>query len=165
MIKSLNVDVLAGIPFLESKDISVRQYKRQVLIGDNIIYTYGSSLLKHSKAHVLRTVASTTIWPGDYFEVEFPKSALDRDSLLAGNHTFLDPLVCLRYYCLGNKIHIENTVCNHVSLRKHEHFSQIRPVYVPSTDPEPVTLQSGTKITSRTMLSHLFRTQHESQLI
>lgn len=41
-------------------------------------------------------------------------------------------------------------MCNPVSPRKHEHFSQIRPVYVPSTDPEPVTLQSNTKITSRT---------------
>lgn len=59
MIENLDIDVLAGIPFMESNDISVRPLKHQVLIGDNTIYTYGASLPKHisqcdPKAHVLR---------------------------------------------------------------------------------------------------------------
>lgn len=35
------------------------------------------------KAHVLRTVAPTTIWPGNYLEVDVPKSVLYRDVKLA----------------------------------------------------------------------------------
>lgn len=77
-------------------------YTHQVLIGDNTIHTYGSSLPKHigqcdSKAHVLPTVALTTIWPGDYLEVDVPKSELDLGDLIAVNKTSQDPLVCLRY--------------------------------------------------------------------
>lgn len=53
-------------------------------------------------------------------------------------------------HSVGNKIRIENTGCNPVSLRKHEHFCQVRPVYVPSTDPEPGTSPNGTKNTSGT---------------
>lgn len=49
-----------------------------------------------------------------------------------------------------NKICLENTGCNRVSLSKHEHFCQVRPVYVPSTNPEPVTSNTGTKNISRT---------------
>lgn len=49
-----------------------------------------------------------------------------------------------------NKIRIENTGCNPVSLRKHEHFCQVRPVYVPLTDPEPVSSHTDTKNTLRT---------------
>lgn len=38
MTENLDIDVLAGIPFMESNDISVRPLKHQVLIGDNTIY-------------------------------------------------------------------------------------------------------------------------------
>lgn len=31
------------------------------------------------KSHVLRIVASTTIWPGDFLEIDVPKSVLDRE--------------------------------------------------------------------------------------
>lgn len=77
-------------------------YNHQVLIGDNTIHTYGSSLPKHigqcdSKAHVLTTVAFTTIWPRDYLEVDVPKSELDSGDLIAVNKTSQDPLVCLQY--------------------------------------------------------------------
>lgn len=153
MIESLDIDVLAGIPFMESNDISVRPYKHQVLIGDSTIYTYGDSLpIRISqcdpKAHVLPTVASTTTWPKDYLEVDVPKSILDRDGLLTVkphlSGSFGVPSILQR---VVNTICIENTGCNQVSLRKHEHFCQVRPVYVPLTDPEPVTSHTGTKNT------------------
>lgn len=136
MIENLDIDVLAGIPFMESNDISVRPYKHQVLIGDNTIYTYGDSLQKHisqydPKAHVLRTVASTTIWPRDCLEVDVPKSILDRDGLLAVEpHLSGSVGVPSILHSVVNKIRIENTGCNPVSLRKHKHFCQVRPVYV-----------------------------------
>lgn len=114
VIEKLDIDVFAEIPFMESNHISVRPYKHQVLIGDNTVYTYGASLPKHisqcdPKAHVLRTVASTTIWPGDYLEVDVPKSVLDRDGLLAVephlSGSFVVPSIL---HSVGNKIRIEN---------------------------------------------------------
>lgn len=58
--------------------------------------------------------------------------------------------MCLRYYTVWETRSAENTGCNPVSLRKHEHFCQVRPVYVPLTDTEPVSSHTGTKNTSRT---------------
>uniref|UniRef100_K1QTH6 Myb/SANT-like DNA-binding domain-containing protein n=1 Tax=Magallana gigas TaxID=29159 RepID=K1QTH6_MAGGI len=108
--------------------------RSQVLIGDNTIYTYGDSLQKHisqcdPKAHALRNVASTTIWPRDYLEVDVPKSILDRDGLVAVephlSESFGVPSIL---HSVVNKICIENTGCNPLSLRKHELFCQVRPV-------------------------------------
>lgn len=118
------------------------------------------------KAHVIRTVAPTTIWPGDYLEVDVPKSVLYRDVKLAVelhlSGSFGVPSIL---HNVENKIRIENTRCNPVSLRKHEHFCQLLPVHVPSTYPEPVTSHTGTKTLQEPMSSHLFNTHYKSQLI
>lgn len=95
---------------------------------------------------MLRTVASTTIWPRNYFEVDVPKYILDRDGLLA-----VEPHISRAFgvpsilHSVVNTIRIENTGCNPVSLRKHEHFCQVRSVYIPLTDPEPVSSHTDTK--------------------
>lgn len=122
MIENLDIDVLAGIPFMESNDISVRPYKHQVLIGDIdtfVIYTLMDLLSQNNvtpKAHVLRTVAPTTIWPGDYLEVDVLKSVLYRDVKLAVElhlpGSFGVPSIL---HSVENKIRIENTRCNPVS--------------------------------------------------
>lgn len=100
---------------------------------------------------MLRTVASTTIWPRDYFELDVPKSILDRDGLLAVephiSGSFGVPSIL---HSVVNMIRIENTGCNPVSLRKHEHFCQVRSIYIPLTDPEPVSSHTDTKNTLKT---------------
>ena len=40
--EDLDVEVLAGTPFTEANDIAVRPAKREVLLGNGSIYTYGS---------------------------------------------------------------------------------------------------------------------------
>ena len=40
--KNLDVDVLAGTPFMEKNDIAVRPAKRQVILGNGSTYIYGS---------------------------------------------------------------------------------------------------------------------------
>lgn len=83
-------------------------------------------------------------------EVDVPKSILDHDGLLAVDHpprllwSAFDITQC------GKQDPHRSTGYNPVSLRKHEHFCQVRSVYVPSTDPEPVTLHTGTKTILRT---------------
>ena len=46
-MNELDVDILAGIPFMSTNDISVRPAKQQVLIGDTNIVHYGTSPSDH----------------------------------------------------------------------------------------------------------------------
>lgn len=116
------------------------------------------------KAHVLRTVASTTIWPRDYLEVDVPKSILDHDGLLAVESNLSESFgVPSILHSVVKKIRIENTGCKRVSLRKHEHFCKVRPVYVPLTDPEPS--HTDTKNTLRTHVKLSNSYSSKSQLI
>lgn len=88
VIDNLDVDVLAGIPFMEHNDISVRPAKRLLTIGGDLTYSYGSSPsqnTQHSvrRAHTLRAPATTTIWPGDYIEVNIPNEVSSSDQCFA----------------------------------------------------------------------------------
>lgn len=42
VIENLDVDLLAGTPFMETNDLSVHPAKRQVILGDGTGYIYGS---------------------------------------------------------------------------------------------------------------------------
>ena len=45
MVENLDTEILAGIPFMGKNDVSIRPPRREVILGDNHVYTYGSSLL------------------------------------------------------------------------------------------------------------------------
>ena len=70
VVRDLDVEVLAGTPFMEQNNISVRPAKRQIITSDGTQYTYGSSgqspgPQKVRRASVLCSPnARTTIWPG-----------------------------------------------------------------------------------------------------
>ena len=65
VVENFDVDVLAGTPFMETNDISIRPAKRQVTIGTAA-----------RRAIVLRaSPTSTTIWPGDFVEINLPDDA------------------------------------------------------------------------------------------
>lgn len=65
VVENLDVDILAGTPFMETNDIAVRPAKRQVLLGDGTTYVYGSPShpprsTAARRAMVLRAPTSTT---------------------------------------------------------------------------------------------------------
>ena len=78
VVEDLDVDVLAGMPFMERNDVSIRPSKRQVIVGGSTIFVYGSgagAVPHHSirRAHVLRAPSHrTTVWPGEFIELEVP---------------------------------------------------------------------------------------------
>lgn len=77
VVENLDVEVLAGTPFMEANDIAVLPAKRRIKLADSAFYTYGSSDDRSTKraargAVVLRAPA-TTSQPGDYIELELPK--------------------------------------------------------------------------------------------
>ena len=82
----MDVEVLAGIPIMEANDIAVHPAKRLISLADGSSFAYGSSDDRSTQqaarhAVVLRAPAtSTTLWPGDYIELELPQG-LPSDSL------------------------------------------------------------------------------------
>ena len=65
VVESIDVDVLAGVPFMESNDVSVRPAKRQVLLSDGSLYVYGNvnsqsgpHAIRRTQALVLRAPSS-----------------------------------------------------------------------------------------------------------
>ena len=167
VVRDLDVEVLAGTPFMELNDISVRPAKRQVITSDGTQYKYGSSgespgPHKVRRASVLRAPnARTTIWPGDFVEISLPQDMVDEhllaleprsdcpSALSSGENMWPEPAVIAN---VAGKIRIPNLSDVPQFLQKYEHFCQVRPVYIPDsvtnidsglpTQPTPPTSKS-----------------------
>ena len=135
-MNELDVDILVGIPFMSTNDISVRPAKQQILIGDTNIVHYGTSpsdspnRVHRTQAYILKPEATSVIWPGSYLELALP-SDLQPECTLAiasrmDNVKFLDnwPPPSIIEACNG-KVRIPNNTDEPLSLRKNEHFCQV----------------------------------------
>ena len=80
VVDNLDVDILAGTPFMITNDISVRPSQHQVTIHGTDFAYYGeaptespTSNIRRAHAHVLRAPPTTTVvWPGQYLELDLP---------------------------------------------------------------------------------------------
>ena len=88
VVESLDVDVLAGTPFMSLNDVSVRPAEGTVSIGDDVVFCYvnpAHSAPDPSARRVQCLVRSpsetVTVWPDDYVELDVPD--MDRDSLVS----------------------------------------------------------------------------------
>ena len=78
VVNELDVDILAGIPFISTNDISVNPAKQQILLGDTNIVHYGTSpsdspnRLRRTQAYILKPEATSVTWPGSYLELALP---------------------------------------------------------------------------------------------
>ena len=150
VVENLDVDVLAGTPFMESNDIAVRPAKRQVILGDGTIHNYGSqqpvSISSTARrAIVLRSPpTSTTVWPGEFLEVELPGDAppdsvyaleprTDAPSVRKLTASQLWPQPTLVSSVVG-KIRIPNLTPEPYFLKQNEHFCQVHAVFTPEED-------------------------------
>ena len=128
--------------------MTVRPAKRIITLSDGTTYTYGTtdeSLNRHAvrRTHVLRAPpTNTTVWPGEFVEVNLPTDLFTTDSTYA-----LEP----RLDTTGNKftrdsdlwpqpslvtsvdgvVRIPNLTNTTRLLKRNEHFCQIRDVFVP----------------------------------
>ena len=81
VVENLDVDVLAGTPFMEVNDIAVCPARREVTLRDGAHYEYGSStsagpIPAVHQAFVLRApMPSKTIWRGEFVEIHLPDDA------------------------------------------------------------------------------------------
>lgn len=89
VVENLDSEVLAGIPFMENNDIAIRPSRCQVLIGNDSVYQYQFSdteMQRHAvrRTHIVRAPSeSTTLWPGEFVEVELPSEMAHSDSSFA----------------------------------------------------------------------------------
>ena len=146
VIADLDVDVLAGVPFMDVNDVAVRPAKRQVILGDGTMYQYGSSnftsnspTVRRAQSRVLRAPPShTTIWPGDFIELDIPSDIADdilalepRADSKNSFQVWPNPEII---QSVGDKIRIANTTSEPKSLGRNEHFCQVSPVFSPNVD-------------------------------
>ena len=73
VVNDLDINILAGIPFMTANDISLRPSRQQILIGDSQVVYYCQSLsdssvnrIRRTQAIVLRSPTTSIVWPGDF---------------------------------------------------------------------------------------------------
>ena len=146
VVLDLDVEVLAGTPFMERNDVAVRPAKRQVFIGDDIVITYGSQSLSGKKSHAVRRAhvlrappRPTVLWPGEFVELSLPPELLSHETVALEPRVVVSkkppgtatlwPDPCILSSVAG-KVRIPNLSDEPRLLRKSEHFCQVRPVCV-----------------------------------
>ena len=78
MVDNLDVDLLAGTPFMITNDISARTSRQQITVKGSHVTYYGTTLpdptenyVRRTQAEVLRAPSSpTVVWTGEYLEME-----------------------------------------------------------------------------------------------
>jgi len=158
VVEDLDVDILAGIPFLISNDIALRPATQQLTIqgSDTICYHTddkhnAQTHVRAATSYVLRSSApSIVLWPGDYLEVDVPPE-LGTDSTIAiepqcnsvplkrppsHERQWPEPQVV---ESVGSKVRLVNTSDEPYCVRKHDHIGFARPTtpVAPPLVPEP----------------------------
>ena len=146
IVDDLDVDILAGVPFMEDNDISVRPKSKVISVGDSHHFTYRGSVPSYStnsRSTILRTTAKTTVWPGDFLDVSIStKDSCPADSLVAVEphmssveSDWPSPGI---YQAVGSHIRIFNSTDQPQVFKKHAHVALVSPVFEP-----PETLPSA----------------------
>lgn len=91
VVNDLDVNILAGIPFMSANNIAIHPSKHKIVIREQVTIYYGESRPKQgfSKTRVRRAQAflirasntSSVVWPGCYGEYDVPAN-IEPDSVL-----------------------------------------------------------------------------------
>ena len=132
---------------MEANDVAVRPTKREVLLGNGSANTYGSKsspspLPTVRRAFVLRApTPSKTVWPGEFLEVQLPDDAppdseyaLEPCTDAPSSHK-LKPSQLWPQPSVARAIRIPNLSTEPCTLKSHQHFCQVTPVFEPKEDP------------------------------
>ena len=146
IVNDLDVDILAGVPFMEENDISVRPKKKLITVGDSYKIPYSSSTPSYcanNRASVLRATCRSTVWPGEFLEVAIDASP---DSEVA-----IEPHVSSKfeswpeigvYKAVGNVIRLKNDTDSPVTINKNSHLGMISTTFVPEPEQSTNTEQT-----------------------
>ena len=139
VVADLDVDVLAGVPFMETNDIAVRPAKQLIVFGDGSTFCYnpattriGPHAVRRAQSFVLRAspATPTTVWPGEFLEVSSP-TGIPKDVYVAveprpdfgkSSRDWLLPDVVLN---VDGKIRLPNVTTFPYTVARHDHFGQV----------------------------------------
>ena len=146
VVQNLDVDILAGNPFLVTNDIATRPAKQQIIIAGKDIVHYGpqgtkDATARRTQAYLLRnTDNQTVILPGEFIALRTPCDT-DPDSIWA-----LEPRIdapCMHnikpahiwpepqeVQSIDHSLRLTNTTDEPIMIRRNEQFCQIRPIKV-----------------------------------
>ena len=172
VVSKLDVDVLAGNPFLVNNDIAVRPAKRQIIINGDHIIPYGTQndmysmpSARRTQAFLLRNQRKTVILPGDYLELSAPdmidgvwaiEPRLDSrtNSTQKAERAWPPPQ---EVTSVGGTVRMANDTDDPILVSSGEHICQARLIAdVPEIIPQAATIQLPTMtnaVTSSTPFS------------
>ena len=132
VVRDLEVDVLAGIPFMEHNDIGVWPSRKQIWIGSQQVLYETTNQLSTSKSAQIKRVSSfpvisdreITLFPNDYLDVKCTDTPKDSTYLIdpAVDNDWITPDIALS---VDGNIKICNKSCLPVKLCKNETIASI----------------------------------------
>ena len=147
--QNMDVDILAGVPFMAKNDISIRPAKEQIILenGTEICYKESPRNNSHSdfkphsvrrtNTHILRGPdKTTTVWPGDYIELTLPELISEQSDVAIEPHQstnihekWPEPTITKS---ISSKVRIANSTNNPQIVKRNEHFCQVSLAYSPA---------------------------------
>jgi hypothetical protein len=146
VVDNLNTPILAGIPFMEINDITIRPARQEIRVGDNCVFKYGSKA--QTGHHTIRLTQAlrapvpntTTLWPGEFNEIKLPDDMTGSDEY---NTFSFEPASC-QYNPLENwpppsfidsvagKVRIAILTNEPHTIKRNQHLGLVRPTYTPN---------------------------------
>ncbi|CAB4008750.1 Retrovirus-related Pol poly from transposon opus [Paramuricea clavata] len=153
VVRQLDVDILAGNPFLSKNDIAIRPAKREILIGGTDVVHYGQpaksiphSAARRTQSFLLRSPQHMVVLPGDYLQLTTPLES-DPDALWALEPRLDSPSNLSQkleaawpqpqaIVSVDHTLRIPNTTSSPILIKKGEQLCQVRHIIPPfPTDP------------------------------
>ena len=163
VVRQLDVDILAGNPFMVHNDIAVRPAHRKIIIGGSDVVHYGMTsrhipqpTARRTQAFLLRCPGRTVVFPGEYIQLDTPIES-DPDAVWAleprldsPSNLHLKPASAWprpqNISSVDHAVRVPSTTNSPILLKKGEQLCQIRPIVntdsmvscaTPATSPAP----------------------------
>ena len=166
VVKKLDVNILAGTPFLSLHDIYARPSLKQVIIDGSETVNYGrdyknSISVRRAQSYILRAPSTQSVLPGDFIEItappDFPHDfdwALEpRFDSNINKHS--DPYdawpPAQEVTSVAGSIRIANSTSSPITIRKHDQFCKI--TEISEIQDPPVQLNHPTSCTPKSLSS------------
>ena len=135
VVKELDCDILAGVPFMRQNKIVLDLTNDRIVIDSKYNVSYrepplignlGQSI-KRTQPIVVRAEKQSVLYPGDYIELQ--STSVQENTPIAiepradsFNCDWLEPTIS---ECIGGVVRIPNLSTQPVLIRKHQHLAQI----------------------------------------
>lgn len=193
VVDNLDTPILAGIPFMETNDITIRPARQEIRIGDNCVFKYGSKA--QTGHHTIRLTqvlrapvpCTTTLWPGEFVEIKLPDDMTSPDEY---NTFSFEPTSCQHnplenwpppsfIDSVAGKVRIANLTNEPHTIKRNQHLGLVRPTYTPNDSISreemdvtyplhktkgPTSYSSAVKLDPDECLSHDVKTQFQELL-